>query len=74
MFKSIVDEQFAADHRRTAMQEAELERLINEIEDNQRGPRSHRLLVTLLLIGTALVTLAQMVGASAQTVLPRLGM
>jgi len=54
---SMLDEQAAAYRRREAMQEAEIDRLLQGM-DAPRQPRRHRLLVMLVLGGAALAALA----------------
>ena len=62
MFRNIaVEERLAADHRREAMREAELDRLIHEIEGPRRRPRWPTLLVALALVAAVLVVIVQFV-------------
>ena len=55
---SMLDEQAAAYRRREAMQEAEIDRLLQGMDAPRRQPRRHRLLVMLVLGGAALAALA----------------
>ncbi len=62
MFRNIeMEERLAADRRREAMREAELDRLIHEIEGPRRRPRWPTLLAVLGLVAAVLVVMAQFV-------------
>ena len=71
MFKFNVDEQMALDHRTEAMQAAELDRSLAEIEGPRRKPRPHRLLVAAMVVIAGLVALTQVVEATTRSGWPR---
>lgn len=61
MFRNIeVEERLAAYRRREAMREAELDRLIHEIEGPRRRLHWPALLMALALVAVVLVVMAQL--------------